>query len=119
MATTAIGGIGSAAGLGLSFLALGSPLLPVYTDELQCRGLGMRVEVLADDGRAVNEQCGTLACLAPFPGLPLGFVDDDDGARFRACYFTRRAQAWCSGEQAVLTAHEGLQFAASRDQEPA
>lgn len=104
---------------GLSFLALGSPLLPVYTDELQCRGLGMRVEVLADDGRAVNEHCGTLACLAPFPGLPLGFVDDDDEARFRACYFAQRAQAWCSGEQAVLTAHEGLQFAASSDQEPA
>ncbi|WP_343231956.1 AMP-binding protein, partial [Tahibacter caeni] len=96
---------------GLSFVALGSPLLPVYTDELQCRGLGMRAEVLAADGRALNEQPGLLACLAPFPALPLGFVGDDDGARFRDCYFARRAQAWCSGEHALLTQHEGLQLA--------
>jgi acetoacetyl-CoA synthetase len=96
---------------GLSFLALGCPLLPVFTDELQCRALGMRVEVLDDDGRALIEETGTLACLAPFPGLPLGFVDDEDDTRFRTRYFSQRAQAWCSGERALLTAHEGVQFA--------
>ena len=82
----------------------------MYTDELQCRGLGMRAEVLADDGRAMNEHSGTLACLAPFPALPLGFVGDADGTRFRTRYFAAGTAAWCAGERAVLTAHEGLQF---------
>ncbi|HSX59328.1 MAG TPA: AMP-binding protein [Tahibacter sp.] len=103
---------------GLSFLALGCPLLPVYADELQCRALGMRVEMLGDAGSAVIEEPGTLACLAPFPGLPLGFVDDADDARFRTRYFSQHAHAWCSGERAVLTAREGVQFETRTDGQP-
>ncbi|MBL8299720.1 MAG: AMP-binding protein [Rhodanobacteraceae bacterium] len=95
---------------GLSYLALCCPLLPVYADELQCRGLGMRIEILDDSGANLLEQSGRLACLAPFPGLPLGFVDDPDDARFCNRYFGQYAQAWCSGERALLTAHEGLQL---------
>lgn len=102
---------------GLSYLALGCPLLPVYSDELQCRGLGMRIEILDEAGAGVIEQPGLLACRAPFPGLPLGFVDDDDDARFCARYFSQHAQAWCSGERAQLTAHEGVQFAPANDRE--
>lgn len=98
---------------GLSYLALGCPLLPVHADEVQCRGLGMRVDVLDDGGEPVIERPGTLACRAPFPGLPLGFVDDDDDARFLARYFSRHAQAWCGGERAQITAHEGVWFAPS------
>lgn len=104
---------------GLSFLALGCPLLPVFADELQCRSLGMRVVVLDDAGEPVIEQPGTLACVAPFPGLPLGFLDDDGDARFCARYFSQQANAWCSGERARLTAHEGVQFVPHDDPEPA
>lgn len=95
---------------GLGFLALGCPVLPVYADELQCRGLGMKVEVLDAAGIALREQPGTLTCLAPFPGLPLGLCGDTDGRRFQARYFSHRANAWSCGEQAVLTAHEGIQL---------
>ena len=35
----------------LSCFALGNPLLPVYRGELQCRGLGMKVEIFDDEGR--------------------------------------------------------------------
>jgi acetoacetyl-CoA synthetase len=36
----------------VSCFALGNPLLPVYRGELQCRGLGMKVEVYDDEGRS-------------------------------------------------------------------
>ena len=36
----------------ISCFALGNPLLPVYRGELQCRGLGMKVEIFDPHGRA-------------------------------------------------------------------
>jgi acetoacetyl-CoA synthetase len=95
---------------GLSFLALGCPLLPVYADEVQCRGLGMKLEILDDSDQPLqHEQSGTLACLAPFPALPLGLLGDADGRIFQQRYFARR-NAWCSGERGAMTAHEGVQL---------
>lgn len=98
---------------GLSFLALGCPLLPVYSDESGCRGLGMKVEVLDADGAVQHEQPGRLACLAPFPALPLGLLGDSDGSRFQAKYFSCFPNTWCRGETACLTAHDGVQAAAA------
>lgn len=93
---------------GLSFLALGCPLLPVYAGEVQCRGLGMKIEVLDEADQPLHhEQSGTLACLAPFPALPLGLLGDADGSLFQQRYFTRR-NAWCSGERGSMTEHEGV-----------
>ncbi|MCQ4164769.1 AMP-binding protein [Tahibacter harae] len=95
---------------GLSFLALGCPLLPVYADEVQCRGLGMKIEILDETGQPLHhEQRGALACLAPFPALPLGLLGDTDGSLFQQRYFARR-NAWCSGERGTLTEHEGVQL---------
>jgi acetoacetyl-CoA synthetase len=98
-------------GGGMCLLALGCPLLPVYTDELQCRSLGMNVQVLDGGGNRLQDEPGDLACLAPFPGLPLGWLDDAGARRFRAHYFSRHGGAWCCGEQALLTAHDGLRIA--------
>ncbi len=39
----------------ISCFARGNPLLPVYRGELQCRGLGMKVEILDEAGDAVCE----------------------------------------------------------------
>ncbi|RXL38357.1 acetoacetate--CoA ligase, partial [Citrobacter sp. AAK_AS5] len=33
--------------------ALGNPMGPVYSGELQCRGLGMKVETFDDNGKSV------------------------------------------------------------------
>ena len=51
----------------VSCFGLGNPLLPVYRGELQCRGLGMKVEILDEEGNSVSEEKGELACTAPFP----------------------------------------------------
>jgi len=92
----------------VSCFALGNPTLPVYRGELQCRGLGMRVEVFDDEGRPLQGQQGELVCTAPFPSMPIGFWNDPDGSRYRAAYFERFPNVWCHGDFAVLTARGGL-----------
>jgi acetoacetyl-CoA synthetase len=92
----------------VSCFALGNPTLPVYRGELQCRGLGMRVEVFDDDGRPLQGQQGELVCTAPFPSMPVGFWNDPDGSRYHAAYFERFPNVWCHGDFAVLTARGGL-----------
>ena len=92
----------------VSCFALGNPLLPVYRGEIQCRGLGMKVEVWNDDGRAVTGVKGELVCSAPFPSMPIGFWDDPDGSRYRAAYFERFPGVWHHGDYAVLTERGGL-----------
>ncbi len=92
----------------VSCFALGSPLLPVYRGELQCRGLGMRVEVWDEAGKPVTGERGELVCTAPFPSMPVGFWDDPDGARYRAAYFERFPGVWHHGDYAMLTPRGGL-----------
>jgi acetoacetyl-CoA synthetase len=92
----------------VSCFALGNPLLPVWRGELQCRGLGMKVEVWTDDGVAVTGQRGELVCTAPFPSMPIGFWNDPDGRRYRAAYFERFPGVWHHGDYAMLTPRGGL-----------
>ena len=92
----------------VSCFALGNPTLPVYRGELQCRGLGMRVEVFDEQGRSLRGERGELVCTRPFPSMPLGFWNDPDGRKYRAAYFERFPGVWCHGDYAVLTGHDGL-----------
>lgn len=92
----------------ISCFALGSVVLPVWRGELQCRGLGMRVEVFDEDGHPVREEKGELVCTAPFPSMPVGFWNDPNGTRYRAAYFERFPGVWCHGDFVELTAHDGI-----------
>ena len=92
----------------VSCFALGNPLLPVYRGELQCRGLGMHVQVFDEDGRPQQGRQGELVCTTPFPSMPVGFWNDSDGSKYRAAYFERFPNVWCHGDYAVLTDHGGL-----------
>jgi acetoacetyl-CoA synthetase len=79
----------------LSCFALGCPILPVYRGELQCRGLGMAVDVFDDDGQPIpagRGERGELVCTAPFPAMPVGFWNDPGGAKYHAAYFDRFAE---------------------------
>ena len=92
----------------VSCFALGCPVLPVYRGELQCRGLGMKVEILDDAGRPVRCEKGELACTAPFPSMPVFFWNDADGAKYHGAYFSRVPGVWCHGDHALLTEHDGV-----------
>ena len=92
----------------ISCFVLGNPVLPVYRGEIQCRGLGMAVDVFDDDGKPVRSEKGELVCTKPFPVMPVGFWNDPDGAKYRAAYFERFPNVWCHGDFSELTAHDGM-----------
>jgi acetoacetyl-CoA synthetase len=92
----------------ISCFVLGNPMLPVWEGEIQCRGLGMAVEVMDDHGRPVTGEKGELVCTRPFPSCPIGFWNDADGAKFRAAYFERFPSIWAHGDFAEITEHDGF-----------
>jgi acetoacetyl-CoA synthetase len=92
----------------VSCFALGCPVRPVHRGEIQCRGLGMAVDIFDDAGHPVRGTRGELVCTAPFPSMPIGFWNDPGGARYRAAYFERFPGVWHHGDFAALTEHDGL-----------
>jgi acetoacetyl-CoA synthetase len=92
----------------ISCFVLGSPVLPVYTGELQCPGLGMAVEIWNDQGVPVTEEKGELVCTAPFPSCPIGFWNDPDNKKFHSAYFDLFSNVWAHGDYGEITAHKGM-----------
>ena len=87
----------------------GSPILPVWRGELQCRLLGMKVAIFDDEGRALPPgQKGELVCTAPFPTMPLGFWNDPDGSKYHAAYYEKFPNVWRHGDWSEITKHDGL-----------
>lgn len=93
----------------VSCFALGNPTLPVVRGELQCIGLGMDVQSYSDEGKAlaVGEK-GELVCVKPFPCMPVGFFNDDNGQRYHDAYFDRFDNIWCHGDYISLTDQAGM-----------
>ena len=92
----------------LSCFVLGNPTLPVYRGEIQCRGLGLAVDVWNDDGCPVRQKKGELVCTRPFPSMPLGFWNDVSSERYSAAYFERFPGVWAQGDLCEITRHDGL-----------
>ena len=92
----------------LSCFVLGNPWLPVRAGEIQCKGLGMAVDVFDDSGQPASGIKGELVCTKSFPSAPVGFWDDPDGARYRAAYFERFAGVWAHGDFAELRESGGM-----------
>ncbi len=88
--------------------ALGNPIGPVYEGELQCRGLGMKVEVFNAAGEPVTGEPGDLVCTAPFPSMPLHFWNDPEGSKYRKAYFERVPGVWTHGDWCELTETGGM-----------
>jgi acetoacetyl-CoA synthetase len=92
----------------ISCFALGCPLLPVYRGEIQCRGLGMAVEVWDETGHAVRDTKGELVCVKPFPSQPIGFWGDVNKEKYRHTYFEKYAGVWTHGDYAMLTSNGSI-----------
>ncbi|WP_079202226.1 acetoacetate--CoA ligase [Pseudomonas sp. CC6-YY-74] len=92
----------------VSCFALGNPLLPVWRGELQCKGLGMDVQVWNEAGQRVIGQKGELVCAQHFPSMPVGFWNDPADEKFRAAYFDTFPGVWAHGDYAEETSHGGL-----------
>lgn len=92
----------------VSCFALGNPILPVRRGELQCIGLGMRVEVFDEQGHAIRNTCGELVCTQPFPCMPIEFWRDQDCTLYQKTYFEYFPGIWRHGDFAKITANEGV-----------
>jgi acetoacetyl-CoA synthetase len=92
----------------VSCFAISCPLLPVYRGEIQCRGLGMAVEVFDDDGNSLQNEKGELVCTQTFPSQPIYFWGDASGEKYHNAYFARFDNVWHHGDYVRLTEHNGI-----------
>jgi acetoacetyl-CoA synthetase len=54
---------------------MGTPLLPIYSGEIQACALGMKVEIWNSDGQNIEDsgEAGDLVITKPFLSMPVGF----------------------------------------------
>jgi acetoacetyl-CoA synthetase len=92
----------------VSCFALGNPMGPVYAGEIQCRGLGMKVEAYDEIGRPRIGEKGELVCTLAAPCMPVGFWDDPDGEKYLRAYFERFPGVWHHGDYVEITPRGGV-----------
>ncbi len=92
----------------LSCFILGNPILPVYSEEIQCRGLGMKVESYNEKGEAVWGEKGELVCTEPFPSMPVYFWDDENNKKYIKSYFNKFPNVWVHGDYIKITETMGI-----------
>ncbi|MFD5840848.1 acetoacetate--CoA ligase [Streptomyces chartreusis] len=89
-----------------SVLAGGSPLLPVRAGRIQCPSLGVALAAWDPDGQPLTGEQGELVLTSPLPSMPLHFVGDPDGTRYRSSYFDTYPGVWRHGDW--VTVHPDL-----------
>jgi acetoacetyl-CoA synthetase len=89
-----------------SAFILGSPILPVYVGELQCRGLGCAIEAFDEAGKPTQE-IGELVLTKPIPSMPIYFWNDDDGEKYKQSYFDTYPGIWRHGDYLMVNDHGG------------
>ncbi|MDX2250431.1 MAG: acetoacetate--CoA ligase [Bacteroidia bacterium] len=81
----------------------GSPLLPVYAGEIQCRMLGAKVEAFNETGQSVADELGEMVILHPMPSMPVFFWDDPGNERYFNSYFDVYPGLWRHGDWIKIT----------------
>jgi acetoacetyl-CoA synthetase len=82
---------------------LSCPVLPVHAGEIQCRGLGAKVEAFDADGNSVIGAVGELVLTEPLPSMPVAFWGDTDGSRLHEAYFSTYPGVWRHGDWIKIT----------------
>jgi acetoacetyl-CoA synthetase len=91
----------------VSCFLITNPWAPIWAGELQAAALGMDVDVFDDAGNPVRGEKGELVCRRSAPSMPLGFVGDPTGERYRGAYFERFPGVWAHGDFISTTEHDG------------
>ncbi|NLW92902.1 MAG: acetoacetate--CoA ligase [Syntrophomonadaceae bacterium] len=92
----------------ISCFALGNPIGPVIAGELQCRGLGLKVQAYNEMGQAVIAEKGELVCTRPFPSMPVYYWNDPDGEKYRSAYFKLYPGIWSHGDYIEISPEGGV-----------
>ncbi|MFQ5602063.1 MAG: acetoacetate--CoA ligase [bacterium] len=91
----------------VSCFILGNPNLPVVAGEIQCKGLAVDVEAYDARGKIVVNQPGELVCRKPLPSMPIQFLNDPDGKKYRKAYFEDYPGVWRHGDYVQFTPDGG------------
>ena len=84
-----------------------SPILPLYAGEMQCRGLGVAVYAMDEQGRPLTDEVGELVVTKPMPSMPLYFWNDPQGKRYHESYFDTYPGWWRHGDWLRITPRGG------------
>lgn len=82
----------------------GSPILPLYPEEIQAPALGMAVDILDSSKEhpvsiANTGEPGELVCRQPFPSQPVFFWGEKGTDKYRSTYFGRFGdKIWTQGD---------------------
>ncbi|MCX5831710.1 MAG: acetoacetate--CoA ligase [Deltaproteobacteria bacterium] len=92
----------------ISCFVLGSPTLPVYRGEIQCKGLGMDVDCFDESGHPLIDRQGELVCKSAFPSMPIYFWNDPDGKKYHDAYFETFPGIWHHGDYIRISRQGGI-----------
>jgi acetoacetyl-CoA synthetase len=92
----------------LSCFVLGNPCLPVREGEIQCRGLGMAVDIWDHQGQPIRGAKGELVCTRPFPSAPIYFWNDWQNVKYISAYFDTYPNIWVQGDYGEITSNSGI-----------
>ena len=92
-----------------------SPLLPVYSGEIQCRLLGVDVRALDDAGNALIDEVGEMVITQPMPSMPVYFWNDEGGKRYQKSYFEEYPGWWRHGDWMRLSAAGTIEIVGRSD----
>jgi acetoacetyl-CoA synthetase len=85
----------------------GNPMMPVYAGEIQCKCLGINLDVLDLTGKSTFKK-GELVCKSSIPSMPIGFWDDDNKEKYISTYFSQFNNIWFQGDYAQITKNNGI-----------
>jgi acetyl-CoA synthetase len=80
------------------------PIMPLTAASLQCRGLGMDVDVFDEEGKSVVDAVGYLVCKQPAPSMTRSLWGDD--AKYLETYWSQFPGVWSHGDWARVD-HDG------------
>ena len=92
----------------VSCFVLGNLFQPVYSGEIQNRGLGMDVDIYSEKGFSIINVKGELVCKKPFPSMPVKFWNDKGDKKYKAAYFEKYKNIWHHGDFAKITRNGGF-----------
>ena len=92
----------------VSCFVLGNLFQPVYSGEIQNRGLGMDVDIFNEKGLSIKNEKGELVCKKPFPSMPVKFWNDDEDKKYKSAYFEKYTNVWHHGDFGKITNNGGF-----------
>ncbi len=91
----------------VSCFVAGNPNLPVFSGEIQCKCLGVDVDVFDEHGQSTGDK-GELVCKNSLPSMPIGFWKDKQNQAYINTYFKTYTNTWSQGDFAKITNNNGI-----------